>query len=89
MHESPAQATRTGAIVSAVPADTDAIADSKASDAFAKCIDNTNHFVTRNARQFHAWPQCIDDKVIALANATGLHANADLASTWLGRWAFF
>ena len=67
-----------GKIMSAVPADADALPCLPANHAVTERIDSAGDFMTRHARILKSWPQTFLDEHIAVANAACFHFHAHL-----------
>src|SRR5262249_50754443 len=83
-----AAAGETGAIVTAVPAYANALADRPAGNTRAELVDESRDFVAGNAGILNSWPPAFFGKYITVADTAGLHFNAHLAGTRIGNFAF-
>ena len=66
-----------------VPTDTDALASLPFGDQFTQFIDDADDFVSWDAWILYAWPQALFCEHVTVADAAGLHLDADLSHTWL------
>ena len=83
-----AAALRTGPVMTAVPPDANALAFVPSSDAGADFVDDSGNFVARRSRVNHAGPKAVFDKMVAEADAAGLHADANVTRGRLRNIAF-
>ncbi len=82
-----AAAIEASVVLSAMPADADALALLPGRDAGAELGDDARDFVAGGTGIDHAGPQSVLDEVVAEADTAGLHADADLAGAGLGDFA--
>src|SRR5262249_29660136 len=75
-------------VVSAMPADTDAIAFFPIRDALAHCVDASGNFMTRNTRILKTRPQTFFDQHVAVTNPARFNFHAHLSRTGLGNFSF-
>src|SRR5262249_51735182 len=77
-------AGRASKVMTAMPADSDALAFFPICDSGARFIDDTGHFMARNARILNAREDAVLCEVVAEANAAGLDFDANLSGAGLG-----
>ncbi len=80
-----ATAGRAVVAVAAVPAESDALADFEDGDVGADGVEDTGDFVAGDAGELDAGPHAFFGERVAVADAAGLHADADLAGAGIGK----
>src|SRR5262245_30954262 len=70
-----------GVVLSAMPADADALSPLPSDDLGAQFIDYPSHLVSRNPRILNSWPEAFFHKHIAMTNAASLHLDAYFSCT--------
>ncbi len=88
-NEIAAAAGRTVVAVASVPTEADALAYFEERNIGADRVDDTGDFMAGYAGVLNAGPIAELGERIAVANAAGLHANADVAGAGLGEFFFY
>ena len=83
-----AAALEAGVVLSAMPADANALALLPGCDAGAELVDETGNFVAGNARIFEPGPEAFLGEDVTMADATGLDFDTDLIGAGRGDFAF-
>jgi hypothetical protein len=75
--------------VASVPAEADALAGLEKGDVGANGVDDAGDLVAGGAGILDAGPMAFFGERVAMADAAGVDANADLARTGLGEFFFY
>src|SRR6266851_819805 len=89
VHEVPATAGKTGAVLPAVPADSNPLAFLPFLHARAHLVDHAGHFVSWDARISNAGEKAFLGNHVTVTDSTGLDADTYLPRSWLRNFSFY
>jgi len=88
VHEVPATAGKTSAVLPAVPADSNALAFPPFLHARAEFVDHAGHFVSWDARIGNAGEKAFLRNHVAVTDSTSLDADSYVSRSWLRNFSF-